>query len=58
MKRGYVYVWGTSKNVWVLRVCFLKSKSIKAKNVEKMSQNRLFTTTLKTDFQLLPVFPL
>ena len=30
MKRGYVYVWGTCKNVWVLRVCFLKSKSIQA----------------------------
>ena len=30
MKRGYVYVWGTCKNAWVLRVCFLKSKSIQA----------------------------
>ena len=31
MKRGYVYVWETCKNVWVLQVCFLKSKSIQAK---------------------------
>ena len=35
MKRGYVYVWGTCKNVWVLWVCFLKSKSIQAKKCLK-----------------------
>ena len=23
MKRGYVYVWGTGKNVWAFQVCFL-----------------------------------
>ena len=32
MKRGYVYVWGTCKNVWVLWVCFLKSKYTSKKN--------------------------
>ena len=31
----YVYVWGTCKNVLVLRVCFLTSKIIQAKNVKK-----------------------
>ena len=44
MKRGYVYVWGKRKNVLVLRVCFLKSKSTQAKNAQKVRQNRLFTT--------------
>ena len=46
MKRGYAYVWGTCKDVLVLRVCFLKSKSIQAKNFQKVRQDRLFTTTM------------
>ena len=43
MKGGYVYVWWTCKNVWVLRVCFLKSKSIQAKNAPSP---HLFHTTI------------
>ena len=34
MKSGYVYARGTFKNVWSLYVCFLKSKSIQAKNAQ------------------------
>ena len=40
-------VWGTCKIVLVLHVCFLKSKSMQAKNVQKVHQNRFFTTTVK-----------
>ena len=30
MKRGYVHVWGTCKNLLVLHVSFLKSEIIQA----------------------------
>ena len=34
MKSGHEYASGTFKNVWGLYVCFLKSKSIQAKNAQ------------------------
>ena len=49
-KSGYVYVWGASKNMWDFRVFFCKSKSIQAKKIEKVTQNRLFTTTFEFRF--------
>ena len=36
VKRGYAYIWGTCKNVWVLRVCFSKSKSMQAKKCPRL----------------------
>ena len=45
MKRGHRDVWGTCKNVLVLWVSFLKSKSIQAKNFQKVQHLTLFTTT-------------
>ena len=36
MKKGYVCVWGACKNVWILRVWFLKSKSIKANKCPRL----------------------
>ena len=53
MKRGYFYVLETCKNVWILRVCFFKCKSIQAKKMGKMSKNRLFRTTETT--KILPL---
>ena len=41
-----------SKNFWGLRVCFLKSESIQAKNFQKVHQTYLFITTLKNNDQL------
>ena len=35
MKRAYVYVWWTCEKVWVLRVCFLKSKRMQANKRKK-----------------------
>ena len=35
-KGGYVYVWRTCKNVWVLRVCFSKSKNIQVKKCPRL----------------------
>ena len=45
MKKVHRDVWGTCKNVLVLWVSFLKSKSIQAKNVQKVQHLTLFTTT-------------
>ena len=45
MKGGHRDVWGECKIVRVSRVCFLKFKSIQTKNLQKVRQNRLFTTT-------------
>ena len=46
MKRGYVYVWGGRVKMCEFCVyAFLKSKSIQAKNVQKVHQNGLFTST-------------
>ena len=43
MKRGYVYVWGACRNMWVLRVCFLKSKSIQANKCPRLPYFTLLT---------------
>ena len=45
MKGGDRDVWGTCKNVRALRVSFLNWKSIQTKDFQKVSQNRLYTTT-------------
>lgn len=46
IKKGYVYAWGGRVKMCEFCVyAFLKSKSMQAKNVQKVRQNSLFTTT-------------
>ena len=44
---------GMSKNVWSLHVSFLKSKSMQAKNFQKMCQKYLFTTTVTSSSRII-----
>ena len=45
MKGVHRDVWGIGKNFWYFQVFFLKSKSIQAKNFQKVCQTYLFITT-------------
>ena len=45
MKGAHRDVWGIGKTFWCLQVFFLKSKSVQAKNFQKVRQTYLFITT-------------
>ena len=56
MEKGYVYVWGTCKNVWVLQVFILKSKSIQAKKCPRIICFTLLAKTWNSGLNFFPRF--